>query len=58
MRKGAGRALVRRLTPCHTAGSVSRTANSEHHGTSSTQHHQQHRTHHNRHGQQPVGSRP
>lgn len=26
MRKGAGRDLVRRLTPCHTAGRVSRTA--------------------------------
>lgn len=29
MRKGAGRDLVRRLTPCHLAGRVSRTANSE-----------------------------
>lgn len=27
MRKGAGRDLVRRLTSCHLAGSVSRTAN-------------------------------
>ena len=27
MRKGAGRDLVRRLTPCHTTGGVSRTAN-------------------------------
>ena len=27
MRKGAGRDLVRRLTSCHTAGRVSRTAN-------------------------------
>ncbi len=26
MRQGAGRDLVRRLTPCHTTGSVSRTA--------------------------------
>jgi hypothetical protein len=30
MRKGAGRDLVRRLTPCHTTGSVSRTANKQH----------------------------
>ena len=31
MRKGgAGRDLVRRLTSCHTAGSVSRTASNQH----------------------------
>jgi hypothetical protein len=47
MRKGAGRDLVRRLTPCHTTGSVSRTANTEH----IQQHVQQH-------VQQQVGSRP
>ena len=44
MRKGAGRDLVRRLTPCHLAGSVSRTAN-EHDqrvlpASTTSQHHQ------------------
>lgn len=41
MRQGAGRDLVRRLTPCHTAGSVSRTANQHMHpapATSTSQH--------------------
>lgn len=41
MRKGAGRDLVRRLTPCHLAGRVSRTA-STHHPARTTQHVAQH----------------
>ncbi len=37
MRKGgAGRDLVRRLTSCHTAGSVSRTASSNQHSCTAT----------------------